>query len=104
MKEIRINKEQWNSISVENQQQVISFLIEEGILEKGDTVVGDPEVSPINIEKKDRPTSPALSECWDRCDIAYTACIVGCIASPSPLGCEEGCDKLLSRCRDKCLG
>ncbi len=81
-RELRVNKQQWTSLSIQDRQMIISTLIESGLVKENDEIIGDEEIPTHTNEPV--PTSsfavPLVKDgaCEASCTIAYEAACVAC--------------------------
>lgn len=85
--EIKLNKSQWDAVSKEEQQKIITGLKQTKLLGLGDTIVGDPNAQEFDNQKEFAPlTNPIIGgvfsgPCKLACDIAAASALTWCGAN-----------------------
>ncbi len=101
MAEIKINKEQWEGLSVEERARIEGILLGAGSLEPGDTLVADPGAAKVPVQDGDSfDGNPLKGICKALCDAAYTVAVVKCKTLPPPW--SSICIAVATTLRDKC--
>ena len=89
MAEIRINADQWNSVSGEEQRRIVDELREVGCLGADDQIIPDPDVQPITADSTMEFSNPEkankdAANCRAACDGVASVGMRACAAKPFP--------------------
>jgi hypothetical protein len=100
MANIRINANQWNSLSEDGKHQIIQIYRNTGLLKGDDNVVPDSGVS--RVDNIGFPIPPSV--CRIACDVTATAAAAACavLAPELVAACIAGAEIAREACRDAC--
>ncbi|NJK53644.1 MAG: hypothetical protein HC936_14090 [Leptolyngbyaceae cyanobacterium SU_3_3] len=98
MANIRINANQWNSLSEDGKHQIIQIYRNTGLLKGDDNVVPDSGV-PL-VENIEFPIPPKV--CRIACDATATAAACAVLAPELIAACIAGAEIARQACRDAC--
>jgi len=106
MAEIKINENQWNAVSADEQRKIIDGLRSTGALQPDDVIVGDPSVPEITEETVFAPMwNPLKDLCKAGCDIAAAAALAWCTANTAGVGlaaCIAAAELARAECKRRC--
>lgn len=106
MADVKINAQQWNSVSKEEQQRIENALRETGALKAGDRIVGAEDVPPFTADTELAPMwNPIKDVCKVACDSAAAAAVAWCTANTAGVGlaaCVAAAEAARQVCRDRC--
>ena len=106
MADIKVNKQQWDSLSEEDQRAITEGLRSTGGLSIGDQIVGDPNVKPFDENTQLQPMwNPIKDLCKSACDIAAGSAVAWCTANTAGVGlaaCLAAAEAARQECRNRC--
>lgn len=111
MATISVNKDQWESLSPDERENIIRGLREAGSLGPNDTIEGSPSVSAFDESSEIttqgwNPIKDILkAPCKLACDAAATAALAWCTANTAGTGlalCIAAADAARSECKRRC--
>ncbi len=106
MADIKVNKQQWDALSQEEQEAIIDGLRSTGGLKIGDRVVGDPNEPPFDENTQLEPLwNPIKDVCKALCDSAAAAAFAWCSANTAGVGlvaCLAVAESARQECRKRC--
>lgn len=100
MAEIRINAEQWNAVSADDQNRIIGMLRDIGALRGDDRIVGDPSIDPF---EEDAELFPEI--CKIACEAIAAAAKAACLANttgPVLVACLAAAELAHEECLKRC--
>jgi hypothetical protein len=105
MPDIRVNGEQWRSLSEQQQAQITKIMKDTGLLQEDEFIEPDPGASPVNISAFPIP-NPGKKICQISCDVAQTAAVAACSTIPGGAIaialCVAAAQIAGDECRDRC--
>lgn len=104
MPDIRVNGEQWKSLSEQQQAQITKIMKDTGLLQEDEFIEPDSGVSPVNVSAFPFP-SPGKKVCQIACDVAQTAAIAACSTVSGSVAtaiCIVAAQIAGDECRDRC--
>lgn len=106
MANVKVNQQQWNSISVTDQEAIINGLRKTGALKVEDSIVGDPTV-PLHDEHThlELKWNPLNDLCKIACDTAAGAGFAWCAANTAGIAtaaCMAAAEAARNECRNHC--
>lgn len=106
MTDILVNKDQWDSLSSDEQDKISKGLIETGAIRDIDRIVGDASVPPIDESTQLDPLwNPLKDACKVVCDVAAGAALAWCTANTGGLAfavCVAAAEAGRKACKDRC--
>lgn len=104
MADIKINQQQWNALSQEEQKAITRGLRASGALRVGDHIVGDPTVPPLDQKTYSQPTDILKDLAKVACDIAAKNAEAWCYANAGPAlsACLAAAEAARQLCRNRC--
>jgi len=108
MADIPVNDVQWNAVSAEQQNDIITTLREAGALREEDTIVPSTDVEPFTEDTVLEPLwNPLRDICRAACDATATTAFAACSAKFGASGvglvaCLAGAKAIQKACRDRC--
>jgi len=106
MADIKVNMQQWNSVSIADQEIIIKGLRESGALKIGDNIVADPAVQPFDENAHFvLKWNPFEDLCKMACDTAAAAAFTWCSANTAGAAtvvCMAAAEAARNACRDNC--
>lgn len=108
MTDILVNKDQWDSLSAEDQERITKGIVDAGGIQADDTVVGDAATPPFDENTVLQPMGNPLQGVGSVvCDVAATAAAAWCTANTGGIGlavCMAIVEKGRTICKDKIGG
>jgi hypothetical protein len=106
MADIKINKQQWDALSQEDQNAITQGLRSTGGLKSGDRIVGDPKVPPFGKNTQLAPLwNPIQDLCKAACDVAAGTAGAWCTANTAGAGlvvCLAAAEAARQECHNRC--
>ena len=106
MAEVKVNAEQWNALSNDDQNRIVEALRETGALRDEDQVVADPDTAPFTEESTFEPMwNPIKDVCKMLCDSATAAAAAWCVANTGGVllaACLAVAKVAQKECRKRC--
>ncbi|MEI2781259.1 MAG: hypothetical protein V9H25_08325 [Candidatus Competibacter sp.] len=106
MADILVNKQQWDSLSEEEQNKIVKGLSGTGAIKIGDRVIGDPNVPPFDENTQLEPMwNPIKDLCKAACDAAAAAGAAWCTANTAGVvlaACLAATEAARRECRNRC--
>lgn len=106
MADLKINKQQWDALSSEDQKAITDGLRSTGGLKIGDRIVGDPNVPLFDENTKLEPLwNPIQDLCKAACDAAAVSAVAWCTANTAGIGlaaCLAAAEAARQECRNRC--
>lgn len=106
MAEIRINAEQWNSVSSTEQQKILEGLRGTGALGPEDVIVADAAAPAFTEDTVMQPMwNPIKDLCKAACDTAAGMAVAWCTANTGGIGlaaCLAAAEVARTHCRGRC--
>ena len=106
MADILVNKQQWDSLSQDEQSEIVKGLRTTGAVKIGDRIVGDPNVKPFDENTQLEPMwNPLKSICKAACDATAAAGVAWCTANTAGIGlavCLAAAEAARQECRRRC--
>lgn len=106
MADIKINKQQWDALSQEDQKAITDGLRSTGGLKIGDRIVGDPNVPPFDENTQFAPMwNPIKDLCKAACDLAAGTAAAWCTANTAGAGlvvCLAAAEAARQECHNRC--
>ncbi len=106
MADIKVNKEQWESVAPEEQTKITEGLRSTGIIRDEDFIVGDESVVEFDKDTEFAPLSNPIKElCKAGCDIAAGSAIAWCTANTVGVGlaaCLAAAEVARNECKKRC--
>lgn len=82
MTDILVNKQQWDTLSTDEQDKIVEGLHSTGAIKSGDRIIGDPTAPPFEEDTQFGPMwNPIKDICKAGCDTIAAAAIAWCIAN-----------------------
>ncbi|MEQ0863873.1 hypothetical protein [Pseudomonas aeruginosa] len=102
MSDLRVNKDQWDSLSKEEQDSITKGLVEAGAIKAEDRVVADSAVPPFDENTVLQPMWNPIKDLGPVvCDVAAAAGAAWCAANTAGIG-LAACMALAEAGRKKC--
>ena len=106
MANILVNKQQWDSLSEEEQNKIVKGLSSTGAIKIDDQIVGDPNTPPFDENTQFKPMwNPIQDLCKTACDTVAAAGVAWCIANtsgPVLAACLAATEAIRRECRNHC--
>lgn len=106
MAEIKVNKDQWEAITADEQAAIFDGLRKTGAIKIGDRIVVDPVAPPFTENTEMEPMwNPLKDLCKAACDVAAATGAAWCTANTAGLGlvaCLAASEAARQVCRDRC--
>lgn len=106
MATISVNQKQWDAVDDAEKKRITEALIENGALQPGDQVVGDPNEPPFDENTKMEPMwNPIKDVCKALCDTAAAGAVAWCTANTAGVAfaaCVAAAESARRECRRKC--
>lgn len=104
MADIKINQQQWDTLSEEDQKTITKGLRAIGALRIGDHIVGDPNIPPFDPKTHLQPMDILKDLCKVACDVAAKNAEAWCYANAGPAlpVCLAAAEAARQLCRDRC--
>lgn len=106
MANLLVNADQWNSISIEEQQKIVTGLRTVGSLKAEDNIVGDATTDPYDPDQRiTLEWNPIKDVCKIACDVAAGTAAAWCTANTVGVGfalCITAAELARNKCRDSC--
>jgi hypothetical protein len=107
MAHIRLNEEQWNSLSDDQQSEIIQIMRDTGLLRDRDEIIPDPDAPSVSMLRLPEVSAGRIKEvlCKTACTAAEAAAITACAHLIEPLAvaaCIAAAHALGEECRRRC--
>lgn len=107
MADIKVNKDQWDTLSLSEQEAIYKGLRESGGLKIGDKIVGDSSVLPFDKNSKLEPMGNPITTpiCKAVCDAAAASAAAWCTANTVGVGlavCIAAAEAAREECKKRC--
>jgi hypothetical protein len=104
--DILVNKNQWDSLSEDEQNEIVRGLRGTGAIKIGDKIVGDPNVPPFDENTPLEPMwNPIKDICKAACDTTAAAAAAWCSANTAGVAlaaCLAAAEAARRECRKRC--
>lgn len=106
MTDILVNNQQWDSLSKDEQKEIVKGLRSTGAIKIGDRIVGDPNVPPFDKNTQLEPMwNPIEDLCKAACDVAAASGAAWCTANTAGVAlaaCLAAAEAARRECRNRC--
>ncbi len=106
MATIKVNDQQWNALSTEEQEKIFKGLVDTGAIKNTDEIVGDPDEAKFTEDTQMEPMwNPLEDLCKHACDVAATAGFAWCEANTggaAHVACVAAAEAARRACRNRC--
>ncbi|ABM03214.1 hypothetical protein Ping_1396 [Psychromonas ingrahamii 37] len=106
MTDIKVNKEQWDAVSADEQQRITEGLIGTGVMQEGDRIIGsDSEPKFDKNTLMEKGWNPLKDICKAGCDVAAGAALGWCTANTVGVGlvaCIAAAEVARRECKKHC--